>query len=110
MGAEDHIAGSVDNTIVWIGGDVVKEVIDCCESFFGGCGLAGTDGAECDKEFVVHGTGVVEKATDDGLDATNGREVKGWTVVDMNGLRLGTVLDGAVLARRPRPRILRRLW
>ena len=100
VGAEDHVAGSVDDAIRRICGDVVKEVMDCCKSFFGGCSLAGTDGAECDKEFVVHGTSVVEEASHNGLDATNGREVKGGTVVDMNSLRFGTILDGAVLGRR----------
>ena len=83
---EDHVASTIDDTIVGIGSYVVKQLIDCVESFGGGCCLASTDGTEGNEEFVVNSASVVEETSNDGLDATDGLEIEGWTVVDVNSL------------------------
>ena len=28
MGGGDHVADSIDNDIIWVGGDVIKELVD----------------------------------------------------------------------------------
>ncbi len=60
VSAENHVAGGICGAVVWVYGQVVKELVHCNISGFSGCGLLGAQGAEGCKEFVVDSTCVVE--------------------------------------------------
>ncbi len=61
MSAENHVAGAICGTVVWVRGQVVEELVHGNIGGFNGCGLLGAWGAEGGKEFVVNSTCVVEE-------------------------------------------------
>ena len=69
MGREDHVAGSVGDAIVGVGGTVVQELVDFVVGAAGGRRLFGVDVTESMEEIVVYGAGVVEEGTGNALDA-----------------------------------------
>ena len=73
VGREDHVAGSVGDAIIGIGGAVVQELVDFVVGAAGGGRLFGADVAESMEEFVVYGTGIVEEGADNALDALDVR-------------------------------------
>ena len=54
MGGEYHGAGAVEDAVVGVGGEVVKELTEVGLGELGGCGLCGSKVAEGDKELVVY--------------------------------------------------------
>ena len=69
VGREDHVAGSVGDAIVGVGGTVVQELVDFVIGAAFGRRLFGADVTESMEEFVVYDTGVVEEGADNALDA-----------------------------------------
>ena len=68
VGGEDHGAGSVEDAVIRVGGEVVKELTEVGLGELGGCGLCGSKVAEGDKELVVYCTPIIQEGADDGLD------------------------------------------
>jgi hypothetical protein len=66
---EIHVAGAICGAIVWVRGQVVKELVHGNIGSFRGCGLLGAQGAEADKEFVVDSACVVEESANDALNS-----------------------------------------
>ncbi len=67
--AENHVAGAICGAVIWVRGQVVKELVHGNTGGFSGCGLLGAQGAEAGKEFVVNSTCVVEESADDALNS-----------------------------------------
>ena len=101
MGGSNHLAGSIDNAIVWIGGYIVEELVDGERGGFGGGGLFGADGVYSNQELVVDSAAVEEQSANDALDASYASFVERRTGVGLGSkLRLGAVRDGHVFVRR----------
>jgi hypothetical protein len=60
MGAQDHVARSIDNAVSWIRSDIVKKEVNCLFSGKGSACLASGDGTEGYQEFVVDRSGIIE--------------------------------------------------
>ena len=69
MGAQDHVARSINNAVSWIGSDIVKKEVNCLFSGNGSICLTSGNGTEGDQKFVVNRSGIVEKRADNFLDA-----------------------------------------
>jgi hypothetical protein len=69
MSAENHVAGVICGAIVWVCGQVVKELVHGNIGGFSGCGLLGAQGAEGVKEFVVNSACILEESTNDALNS-----------------------------------------
>ena len=54
VGREDHGAGSVEDAVVRVGGEVVEELTEVGLGEIGGYGLCGSMVAEGNKELVVY--------------------------------------------------------
>ena len=54
VGGEYHGAGSVEDAVVGVGGEVVEELIEVGLGELGGCGLCGSKVAEGNGELVVY--------------------------------------------------------
>jgi hypothetical protein len=81
VGGEHHRAGSVGDTILWVCGNIVEELVDHFGRVFCSFGLLGADGAEGGQEFVVSCSGVIKERADDALDAFDTCVIKGWACV-----------------------------
>ena len=105
----NHLTGSIDNAIVWIGGYIVKELVDGERGGFSGGGLFGADGVYSNQELVVDSAAVEEQSANDALDASYAGFVERRTGVGLGSkLRLGAVRDGHVFVRRELA--FERLW
>ena len=51
---EDHGAGSVEDAVVRVGGEIVEELTEVGLGELSGCGLCGSKVAEGDEELVVY--------------------------------------------------------
>ncbi len=69
MGAQDHVARSINNAVSWIGSDIVKKEVRCLFSGHGSVCLASGDGTEGYQKFVVDRSGIVEERTNNFLNA-----------------------------------------
>ncbi len=69
VSAENHVAGAICGAIIWVHGQVVKELVHGNIGGFSGCSLLGAQVAEGGKEFVVNSTCVVEESTNDALNS-----------------------------------------
>jgi hypothetical protein len=69
MSAENHVAGTICCAIVWVRGQVVKELVHGNIGGFSGCDLLGAQGAEGGKEFVVGSACVAEESANDALNS-----------------------------------------
>ena len=69
MSAENHVADAICGAVVWVRGQVVKELVHGNIGGFSGCGLLGAQGAEGGKEFVVDIVCVVEESANDALNS-----------------------------------------
>jgi hypothetical protein len=69
VSAENHIVGTICGAIVWVRGQVVKELVHGNIGGFSGCGLLGAQGAEGSKEFAVDSTCIVEESANDALNS-----------------------------------------
>ena len=104
VAGEEHVAGVVCDTIVGVGGDVIKELGDGSVGVLGGGGLLGADSAERHKEFVTNGSAIPEESAYNVLDAFDAGGVKRGAGVWGGGvLHLSTILDGSVI-------VWRKLW
>ena len=63
MCSKHHVASSVPDAIMGIGGDVIKELMDGSRGGFSGSGLLTTDGAESNKKFVVDCMAILEEGS-----------------------------------------------
>ena len=54
MSGEDHGAGSVEDSVIGVGGEVVEELTEVGLGDLGGSGLCGCKVAEGYKELVVY--------------------------------------------------------
>ncbi len=61
MGTKNHVACTIDYAIIRIGSNIVEEEIYCLFCGNGGLGLAGSNGAERNEEFVINRPCVVEQ-------------------------------------------------
>ena len=52
VGCQDHVAGLVEDAIVWIRGAVIKKMVDSCVGGIGGRGLLDANFAESVKELL----------------------------------------------------------
>jgi len=59
----------VHNAVSWIGSDIVEKEVNCLFSGNGSVCLASGNGTEGYQKFVVYRSGIVEKRTDDFLNA-----------------------------------------
>jgi hypothetical protein len=71
VSAENHVAGAICGAVVWVPGQVVKELVHGNIDGFSGCGLLGAQGAEGGKEFVVNSVWVVEEDANDALNSVD---------------------------------------
>ncbi len=69
VSTENHVAGMICGAIVWVHGQVVKELVHGNIGCFSGCGLLGAQGAEGGKEFFVNSACIVEESTNDALNS-----------------------------------------
>jgi hypothetical protein len=69
VSAENHVAGAIYGAVVWVRGQVVKELVHGNIGGFSGCGLLGAQGAEGGKEFVVNSACIVEESANDALNS-----------------------------------------
>ncbi len=90
MGAEYHVTATICDTIVRVGGEVIKKLVDGFGSGFSGSGLLGAQGAESGKKFVVKSSCVVENGADDALHSfdtfVGERRTVGFVVGDLGDL------------------------
>ncbi len=61
MGTKYHVASPIDYAVIWIGSNIVKEEVRRLFCGNGGLGLAGGDGTEGNKEFVMDRPCVVQQ-------------------------------------------------
>ncbi len=71
VSAENHVAGAKCAAVVWVRGQVVKELVhgNIDIGGFSGCGLLGAQGTAGGKEFVVNSACVVEESANDALNS-----------------------------------------
>jgi hypothetical protein len=69
VSAENHVAGAICGAVVWVCGQVVKELVHGNIGGFSGCGLLGAQSSEGGKEFVVDSACVVEESANDALNS-----------------------------------------
>ncbi len=69
VGSENHVAGGIYGAVVWVRGQLVKELVHGNISGFSGCGLLEAQGAEGGKEFVVDSVCIVEESANDALNS-----------------------------------------
>ena len=63
-----HGAGSVEDAVVGVCGEIIEELTEVSLGELGGSGLCGCKVAEGDKELVVYCTPIIQEGADDGLD------------------------------------------
>jgi hypothetical protein len=69
MSAENHVAGAICGAVIWVRGQVVKELVQGNIGGFSGYGSLGTQGAKGGKEFIVDTTCVVEESANYALNS-----------------------------------------
>ncbi len=68
MSAENHVAGVICGSDIWVRGQVVEELVHGNICGFSGCGLLGAQGAEGGKEFVVASPCIIEESANEYLE------------------------------------------
>ena len=97
VGGEDHGAGSVEDSVVGVGGEVVEELTEVGLGELGGCILCGSKVAEGDEEIVVYCTTIILEGADDGLDLFDTGVVEfGAGVQRVGKFLFGAINDGFV--------------
>ena len=101
MGGEDHGAGTISDTVVWICCDIVEELVDCCGGVFSSMCLLGADGTECGEEFVINHSGILEEeGTDNALELFDTLIVQGCrSVIVREKLFFSTINNFPVCVR-----------
>ena len=97
VGREYHDAGSVEDAVAGVGGEVVEELTEVGLCDLGGCGLCGSKVAEDDEELVVYCAIIIQEGADDVLDSCDTGVVKfGACVRRVGKLLFGAINDGCV--------------
>lgn len=97
MCRQDHGASLVSDAVIGVGGNIVEQLVNSGCRGFGGSGLLGADGAERGEQLVIDGPGIVEKRTNDALNAFNVlRREYGFIGADWCHLLMGSICDGDV--------------
>ena len=97
---EDHAAGTVDGTVVGIGGNIIKELGDCRCCCFCCCCLLGSNGIERDQEFVVDGSCIIKESSYDALNTFDSSGIKRCAGVIFHcRLKFGAILNFTVFVR-----------
>lgn len=92
-----HGASLVSDAVIGVGGNIVEQLVNSGCRGCGGRGLLGADGAERGKQLVIDGPGIVEKGTNDALNAFNVlRREYGFIGADWCHLLMGAICDGDV--------------
>ncbi len=95
MSTQDHVTSLIDNAVIWVGGNIIKEEVDCLFSSYCGVSLSSCYGTESHKEFVVYCTGVVKKGSDSFLNLVLALVIKNSRCVTLRSeLCFGTVGNG----------------
>jgi hypothetical protein len=71
VSTENHVAGMICGAVIWVRGQVVKELVHGNIGGFSGCGLLRAQGAEGGKEFVVNSACIVEEHANDALSSVD---------------------------------------
>ena len=50
---EEHDAGTVGDVVIWVGDNIVEELVDGCRIALGGRSLLGANGTQIHKKLVV---------------------------------------------------------
>ena len=101
VGGEDHGAGSVEDSVVGVGGEIVEELTEVGLGELGGCGLCGSKFSEGDEELVVYCATIIQEGADDGLDSFDTGVVEfGAGVRRVGELLFGAINDGCVAKGR----------
>ena len=101
VGGEDHVAGSVEDVVVGVGGEVVEELTEVGLGELGGSGLCGCKVSEGDEELVVYCATIIKEGADDGLDSFDTGVVKfGAGVRRVGKFLFGAINDGCVAKGR----------
>ena len=101
VGEEDHGAGSVEDAVVGVGGEVVKELTEVGLDELSGCGLCGSKVAEGEEELVVYCKTIIQEGADYGLDSFDTGVVEfGAGVRRVGEFLFGAINDGCVVKGR----------
>ena len=89
---KDHVTRTVGDSIFWVRGNIVEELVDIISGGLCGHELLGANGAESDKKFVVDRASIPQEDAKNTLDAFNAVCVK-WRarIRGCRFLGLGTV-------------------
>ncbi len=79
---QNHIAGLVGYAVVGICSNIIKKLVNCDKGVLHCGGLLIPNGAQCSKEFVVHGPGIVEEGANNPLYLRDTSVVKRWDCID----------------------------
>ena len=92
-----HIACTIGNAIVWVRGNIFKELMGSVSGGLGGRGLLGADGAESDK---INRASIPQEDAGDTLDAFDAGHVEWRAQIGRSRLLgLGAVGDGRILVQ-----------
>ena len=96
-----HALGLIYNAIVWVGGNIIKELVDGQTGGFSSSCLFDGNRAESNQELVIQSSSIKEKGTNSALDMFDPGIVERRTGVCFGRiLDLGVVCDFGVLVRR----------
>ena len=82
----DHVADSIGDAIIWVGDDIIKELVNGHSGVFSGKNLSDADGADVNHELVVHDTCITEEGTNNALDTLDISSVEWRTDVGFVGI------------------------
>ena len=107
VSGEDHGAGSVEDSVVGVGGEVVEELTEVGLGELGGCGLCGSKVAEGNKEIVVYCATIIQEGAYNGLDLFDTGVVEFGAGVRQVGEFLFDAINDGYVAKG---RVLRFRW
>ena len=97
----DHIALTVGDSVVWVRGNIVEELVDSISGGLGdldGHDLFGADSTESNKKFISDCASVPQEGANNTLDAFDAGQIK-WSerIVRSRLLGIGAVGDEGIL-------------
>ena len=95
-----HVAGSIGDAIVWVRGNIIKELVGGFISVFRGHRLLGSNVSKADEEFGVDGSGIVQQVTQNDFHTLDDFVVNFGAVVRVGCvLGLGAIVDFVMFVR-----------
>ena len=79
VSCEDRAAGLVDDSIVWVCGDIDEQLVDGGGSGLGGGVLMGFNCTEGYEDLVIDSSSIEEEGSDNALDSSDAGGVEGRT-------------------------------